>query len=101
MMTMAGQAGSPDARRGWRPLAAAGAVLVVGLGITTALSVITAQGHARTNTKLLALQTRLISDAIAAADPLCVEDLLSSIVTELTGDSPTDDIALIGLKWLN
>ena len=26
---------------------------------------------------------------------------LSSIVTELTGDSPTDDIALIGLRWLN
>jgi serine phosphatase RsbU (regulator of sigma subunit) len=29
------------------------------------------------------------------------EDLLSSIVTELTGDSPTDDIALMGLTWLN
>jgi hypothetical protein len=27
--------------------------------------------------------------------------VLSNIVTELTGNSPTDDIALIGLRWLN
>ncbi len=37
----------------------------------------------------------------AARNCSSLEDLLSSIVTELTGDSPTDDIALIGLKWLN
>jgi serine phosphatase RsbU (regulator of sigma subunit) len=37
----------------------------------------------------------------AARNCPSLEDLLSSIVTELTGDSPTDDIALIGLKWLN
>ena len=36
-----------------------------------------------------------------ARDYSSLEDLLSSIVTELTGDSPTDDIALIGLRWLN
>ena len=37
----------------------------------------------------------------AARDCPALEDLLSSIVTELTGGSPTDDIALIGLRWLN
>ena len=30
-----------------------------------------------------------------------LDDLLTSLVSELTGDSPTDDIALIGLRWLN
>jgi hypothetical protein len=38
---------------------------------------------------------------VAAQNCSSLEDLLSSMVTELTGDSPTDDIALIGLKWLN
>jgi serine phosphatase RsbU (regulator of sigma subunit) len=37
----------------------------------------------------------------ATRDNSSLEDLLSRIVTELTGDSPTDDIALIGLRWLN
>ena len=39
-----------------------------------------------------------------AGRPACgssLDDLLSSLVSELTGDSPTDDIALIGLRWLN
>jgi hypothetical protein len=127
--------GSPRrAGRGWAPHAAAAVVLVVGFGITITLSVVTASGHQRTNAKLLALETRLISDDIEAADPLYVEDhlggaaslaaatdgglkrllqtatdrcgsslddLLTSLVSELTGDSPTDDIALIGLRWLN
>jgi len=99
----AGQAGpAARGRRGGRPPAAAAAVLVIGLGITIALAVITAQGHARTNTKLLALQTRLVSDAIAAADPLYVEDHLgaASLAAATGGDVP-DDIALIGLRWLN
>jgi serine phosphatase RsbU (regulator of sigma subunit) len=51
-------------------------VLVVGLGITITLSIVTASGHHRTNAKLLALETRLVSDEIAAADPLYVEDHL-------------------------
>jgi serine phosphatase RsbU (regulator of sigma subunit) len=37
----------------------------------------------------------------AARDCSPLEDLLGGIVTELTGGSPTDDIALIGLRWLN
>jgi Stage II sporulation protein E (SpoIIE) len=103
-MTMAGQqtsqAGSGGrARRTWRPLAAAAAVLVVGLGLTAALSVITAQGHARTNTKLLALQARLISAAIAAADPLYVEDHLggaASLAAATGGDIATFGRAMAG-----
>jgi serine phosphatase RsbU (regulator of sigma subunit) len=51
-------------------------VLVVGLGITITLSIVTASGHHRTNAKLLALETRLVSGEIAAADPLYVEDHL-------------------------
>jgi serine phosphatase RsbU (regulator of sigma subunit) len=65
--------------RGWRaamPTLAAVAVLVVGLGLTITLSVVTAKGHNRTNAKLLALQTRLISGAIASSEPLYVEDHL-------------------------
>jgi hypothetical protein len=103
-MTMAGQQTSQagargQARRNWRPLAAAAAVLVVGLGLTAALSVITAQGHARTNTKLLALQTRLISAAIAAADPLYVEDHLggaANLAAATNGDIATFGKAVAG-----
>ena len=65
--------------RGWSaamPTLAAVAVLVVGLGLTITLSVVTAKGHNRTNAKLLALQTRLISGAIASSEPLYVEDHL-------------------------
>jgi len=29
-----------------------------------------------------------------------LDELLDSIITELTGDRPSDDVALIGLKWL-
>jgi serine phosphatase RsbU (regulator of sigma subunit) len=99
-MTMTSQAGSRGrARRNWRPLAVAAAVLVVGLGVTAALSVITAQGHARTNTKLLALQARLISAAIAAADPLYVEDHLggaASLAAATSGDIATFGKATAG-----
>ena len=37
----------------------------------------------------------------ASRDSASLEELLSSIVTELTGDLPTDDIAVIGLRWLD
>jgi hypothetical protein len=29
-----------------------------------------------------------------------LDDLLDSIISKLTGDKPSDDVALIGLKWL-
>jgi serine phosphatase RsbU (regulator of sigma subunit) len=74
-----GSAGSARRYRG--PHAAAAVVLVVGLAITVVLAVVTARGHQRTNTKLLALQTRLISDAIAAGQPLYVEDHLGGTAT--------------------
>ena len=38
---------------------------------------------------------------VATRSSSSLEDLLSNIVSELTGNSPTDDIALIGLRWLN
>jgi serine phosphatase RsbU (regulator of sigma subunit) len=75
----AGQDGSPGRRRrGWATHAAAAVVLVVGLGITITLSIVTASGHHRTNAKLLALETRLVSNA---ADPLYVEDHLGGAVS--------------------
>ena len=40
-----------------------------------------------------------LADA-AAGTASSLEDLVDSIITELTGDAPADDIALIGLKWL-
>jgi serine phosphatase RsbU (regulator of sigma subunit) len=36
----------------------------------------------------------------ASRDYSSLDDMLSGIVTELSADTPTDDIALIGLKWL-
>jgi hypothetical protein len=65
---------------------------VVGLGITITLSVVTSSGHQRTNAKLLALETRLISDDIAAADPLYVEDHLggaASLAAATDGSAAT------------
>jgi hypothetical protein len=29
-----------------------------------------------------------------------VDDLLDGIITKLTGDAPSDDVVLIGLRWL-
>ena len=40
-----------------------------------------------------------LADA-AAGTASSLQDLADSIITELTGDAPADDIALIGLKWL-
>jgi len=89
----AGEEGSPRrAGRGWATHAAAAVVLVVGLGITITLSVVTSSGHQRTNAKLLALETRLISDDIAAADPLYVEDHLggaASLAAATDGSAAT------------
>jgi len=89
----AGEDGSPRrAGRGWATHAAAAVVLVVGLGITITLSVVTSSGHQRTNAKLLALETRLISDDIAAADPLYVEDHLggaASLAAATDGSAAT------------
>jgi serine phosphatase RsbU (regulator of sigma subunit) len=42
-----------------------------------------------------------LQEAATAQCGSSLDDLLSSLVSELTGDSPTDDIALIGLRWLN
>ncbi len=38
--------------------------------------------------------------AAASRDSSSLDNMLSSIVTELSEGAPTDDIALIGLKWL-
>ena len=56
--------------------AAAGLVVALGLAITLALFLITWHGYQRGERRLLALQTRLTAAAIAAADPLYVEDHL-------------------------
>lgn len=37
----------------------------------------------------------------ASQDSSSLGELLDDIITKLTGDSPVDDVALIGLKWLN
>jgi serine phosphatase RsbU (regulator of sigma subunit) len=88
-----GQAGfTGRTGRRWATHAAAAVVLVVGLGITITLSVVTASGHHRTNAKLLALESRLISDDIAAADPLYVEDHLggaASLAAATDGSAAT------------
>lgn len=57
---------------------AAVAVLVTGLVITAVLAVVTLRGHQRTETKLLALQSRLIADAGEAEDQLYVQDHLGA-----------------------
>ena len=51
-------------------------VVVLGLAITVTLFLITFRGYQRGEQRLLALQTRLTAAAIAAADPLYVEDHL-------------------------
>jgi serine phosphatase RsbU (regulator of sigma subunit) len=38
--------------------------------------------------------------AAATRDSSSLDEMLGSVVTELSEDTPTDDIALIGMKWL-
>jgi hypothetical protein len=52
------------------------AVLVIGLAVTAALSMVTLRDYHRNEQRLLALQTRLTADAIAETEPLYVEDHL-------------------------
>lgn len=40
-----------------------------------------------------------LADAAARGAP-SLDDLVDSVITELTGDAPADDVALIGLRWL-
>jgi len=54
--------------------------VALGLAITVALFLITFRGYQRGERRLLALQTRLTAAAIAAADPLYVEDHLGGAV---------------------
>ncbi len=42
-----------------------------------------------------------LQDAAMTRSSSSLEDMLSGIVTDLTANSPVDDIALIGLRWLN
>ncbi len=87
------QAGSPARpKRRWGLHAATVIVLVIGLGITIVLSVVTARGHQRTNFKLLALQTRLIGNLLATSGPLYVEDHLGTaarVAAATNGDVAT------------
>src|SRR6202050_96289 len=84
----AGEDGSPRrAARGREAHAAALVVLVLGFGVTITLSVVTSSGHQRTNARLLALETQLISDDIAAAEPLYVADHLGGAASLAAGAS--------------
>ncbi|HET9080914.1 MAG TPA: PP2C family protein-serine/threonine phosphatase [Trebonia sp.] len=56
------------------------AVLVLGLVITAVLAWVTAHDYGQNEHRLLALQAQLTTDAIAAADPLYVEDHLGGAV---------------------
>jgi serine phosphatase RsbU (regulator of sigma subunit) len=73
-----------------RALAGLGvAVLVLGLVITAALVLVTAHDYSRNEHRLLSLQTQLTADAIAAAEPLYVEDHLggaANLVAATGGD---------------
>lgn len=42
-----------------------------------------------------------LQEAASARCGCSLDELLGSLVSELTGGSPADDIALIGLRWLN
>jgi serine phosphatase RsbU (regulator of sigma subunit) len=65
------------------------AVLVFGLACTVGLAWVTAHDYSQNEHRLLALQTQLTADAIAAADPLYVEDHLggaASLAAATNGD---------------
>jgi serine phosphatase RsbU (regulator of sigma subunit) len=50
--------------------------------------------------EILDIGMKRLADA-ATRDAPSLEDLLDTIITELTGDAPADDVALIGLRWLS
>lgn len=68
------------------------AVVVVGLVLTAVLAVVTFRGHQRTESRLLALQTRLIAAAGKAADQPYVQDHLGGAarVAAATGGNVAD-----------
>jgi serine phosphatase RsbU (regulator of sigma subunit) len=98
MMTMAGQAGSPGPPIGVPGPTSFEPAIVTPSARGTLIAYTNGLVERRGETLDAGLQ-RL--QAAAARNCSSLEDLLSSIVTELTGESPTDDIALIGLKWQN
>jgi Stage II sporulation protein E (SpoIIE) len=65
---------APGRRRGLKGLSVA--VLVAGLVVTAALVMVTAHDYHQNEHRLLSLQTQLTADALAAADPVNVEDYL-------------------------
>jgi len=108
-----GRAGRP---RRSRPTHAAGAVSLAAADGTAAMfardlsgSVTAARGTLIAYTDGLVERRGETLDTglhrlLQAATARCgssLDDLLTGLVSELTGDSPTDDIALIGLRWLN
>jgi serine phosphatase RsbU (regulator of sigma subunit) len=98
MMTMAGQAGSPGPPIGVPGLTSFEPAIVT--ASARGMLIAYTDGLVERRGETLAAGLRRLQVAAARNCP-ALEDLLSGIVTELTGDSPTDDIALIGLKWLN
>jgi serine phosphatase RsbU (regulator of sigma subunit) len=83
------------------------------VGITSPVPLVPAEVTMAANDVLIAYTDGLVErrgemldeglqrlQAAASRDSASLDDLLSSIVTELCEDTPTDDIALIGLKWL-
>lgn len=69
---------APRRKRALTRLSAA--VLALGFVITAALVWVTARDYSQNEHRLLKLQTQLTADAIAAADPLYVEDHLGGAV---------------------
>ncbi len=49
--------------------------------------------------EVLDIGMKRLADAAAREAP-SLDDLVDSVITELTGDAPADDVALIGLRWL-
>jgi serine phosphatase RsbU (regulator of sigma subunit) len=49
--------------------------------------------------EVLDIGMKRLADAAAREAP-SLDDLMDSVITELTGDAPADDVALIGLRWL-
>lgn len=50
--------------------------------------------------EMLDVGLKRLQAAATSRESSSLDDMLGSIVTELSEGTPTDDIALIGLKWL-